>query len=66
MSLVYGPPRCADCGREIKPGAQRCPDCRPAHRLATRRAWYARHVERLRRADKDRRTRKVLASREGA
>lgn len=60
MPLTYGPPRCADCGREIKNGAQRCKPCARAQALARRRAWYARHGDRLRQADKDRRTAKVL------
>ena len=63
MSLVYGPPRCADCGREIKHKQVRCPECQAPHRLAWRRAWYARHAERLRREDKAWRARKALEGR---
>lgn len=56
MPLAYGPPRCADCGREIRNGATRCRDCRPAHDRAMRQrsmqAWYARNAARVRQARK--------------
>lgn len=54
MPLTYGPPRCADCGVEIKNGAQRCKPCQCEHARAWWRAYYAAH----RQAEKERRVKR--------
>lgn len=45
MSLVYGPPRCADCGAEIKPGAVRCKPCAAVRRRLVRLAGSRRRAQ---------------------
>lgn len=59
MTLTYGPPRCVDCGADIKPGAVRCKPCAAIRRRLVRR-------EGSRRRQQAEKVRRALASREGA